>query len=85
MPDPNREIVEDIIYTTSPADLVEREAALAIQTLRVQLEAWFMSYQSGASTLLTGSAIAAAQRGHGEGVAKIVDAVIRLRAQKLGW
>lgn len=80
MPDPNREVVEDIIYTASPSDPVEHEAVLAIQTLRLQLQQWFKSNPY----VVNGSEISAAQRGHGEGVAKIVDAVIRLRAQKIG-
>lgn len=79
MPDPHRNVVEDIVYTRSEPDPIEQEAALAIRLLRDHLAAWCRS-----NPYADGSSVASAQVGHGTGVAKIIDAVNHLRAQKIG-
>ena len=65
--------------TVTTVDPVEREATQAIADLRLAFKQW-MHYTSA----ITGNALGMAAHGVGQGIAKITDALVRLRQQKIG-
>ena len=66
--------------TISPADAAEQRISDAILALRLRFEGWALS----GGHHIGGAAFGAAASGVGDGIAKMADALVRLRQQKLG-